>query len=117
MGSCITFLALDTDGPRITLILPPILSDHHTGMPPSGMRGIEDILVTGKTFTEHIHIGWDTGKVAAMTGNFMKGTIVARAGVGIKDSIMMANLPGPSMMDDEAVAIADDHRRRFIHPL
>ncbi len=85
------------DGPRITLILLPILSDPLTGMNRGGISGIRDILITGKTFSDSIPIGADTKLVSVMTRIFITGTIAARVQVGIKDS-MASVLPESLVM-------------------
>ena len=90
MACCITILALRMDGPRITLILPPILSDPLTGMRQGGIRGINKILITGKIFSDSIPIGKDTTPVSVMTRIFIISTIVARVKDGIKDSVVLA---------------------------
>jgi hypothetical protein len=85
---CIIFSDLNTDGLRITRILPPILSDPITGMGRSGIRGISETLITGKISGDSIPIGPDTEKVSVMTRVSMKCTIVARGLGGRKDSVV-----------------------------
>lgn len=54
-----------------------------------GIHGIEDIPDTGQIFIEGIPIGVDTAMVMFMTGDFMKGTIVAMGEVGIEDILVV----------------------------
>ncbi len=54
-----------------------------------GIHGIEDIPDTGQIFIEGIPIGVDTAKVMFMTGDFMKGTIVAMGEVGMEDILVV----------------------------
>ena len=76
------------DGPHTTLMVLPILPGPITGMLRGGMRGISNILITGIIFIAIIPIGADTNMVAITTNNFIIGTIMAWAEVGIKDSII-----------------------------
>ena len=86
MEYCINSSAINTGGPRITLIRPPILSDPITGMRRSGMLGINAILITGVILNKSIPIGADITLVSVMTRIFTISTIAARGKVGIKDS-------------------------------
>jgi hypothetical protein len=111
MACCITILALRMDGARITLILPPILSDPLTGMHQGGIRGINKILITGKIFSASIPIGKDTTLVSVMTRIFIISTIVARVKDGIKDSMVLV-LPPPL----DRGLIHPQPLDRFVHP-
>ena len=75
------------DGPRITLIRPPILSDPIPGMSRDGTPGINAILITGRISNKDIPIGADITLVSVMTRIFITSTIVAMGKVGIKDSM------------------------------
>src|SRR5208337_3600042 len=86
MESFNTFSAPDMDLPRITPILPSILSDPKTGMRRGGIRGIRDILNTGVILSDSILIGAGTRLVTSMTRIFITSTIAAKGEVGIKDS-------------------------------
>ena len=85
---CIIFSDLNMAGPRITRILPPILSDPITGMGRCGIRGISATLITGKISSDSIPIGPDTEKVSIMIRDSMKCTIVARGLGGRKASVV-----------------------------
>jgi len=66
------------------------------------MCGLKASRITGGIFTEIILIGTDTDTATVMTGNFMSNTTVARAEVGIKDSI------GKTVATDGAMTTAVD---------
>src|SRR5208337_825789 len=103
MESFNTFSAPDMDLPRITPILPSILSDPKTGMRRGGIRGIRDILNTGVILSDSILIGAGTRLVTSMTRIFITSTIAARGEVGIKDSrvIVPQGPPVPDIMARE----------------
>lgn len=86
------------DGPHITLMVPPILPDPLTGMRRGGMRGIRNILITGIIFIAIIPIGAGINMVVIMMNIFIIRTIVAKAEVGIKDS-MIKSIIEPTRMD------------------
>ena len=93
---CIIFSALNTAGPRITRILPPILKDPLTGMSRSGKRGISETLITGRVFSGRIPTGAATGKVSVITRVSMKRIIAARDLGGRKDSVASPLKNNPS---------------------
>ena len=62
----------------------------NAGTDRSGMPGIKEIRTTGKVSSDIIPIGAATTMLTITTGNFMRSTTMARAGVGIKDSSMGA---------------------------
>jgi hypothetical protein len=68
------------------------------------MRGIRDILNTGKILSDSILIGVDTNLASIMTRIFITGTIVARAVGGRKDS-MVAPLKDPNHRDRDLVRV------------
>src|SRR5208337_243150 len=106
MESFNTFSAPDMDLPRITPILPSILSDPKTGMRRGGIRGIRDILNTGVILSDSILIGAGTRLVTSMTRIFITSTIAARGEVGIKDSrgSVPQGPPVPDIMAREQAA-------------
>ena len=88
MGSCITFSAPDTGGPRIIPTLPPISSGPASGTVRIGMPGIKDILTTGKISTAVIPIGTDTASGAVTIRIFIMSTTTARAAVGMEEAMV-----------------------------
>ena len=83
-GFCITSLAIKSAGPRITLMLPPILSDPNTGMRLAGITGIRRIPFTGTISSGGILIGMTTDPATTIIKPFITGTIMARAPAGTK---------------------------------
>jgi hypothetical protein len=61
-----------------------------------GIRGINNILNTGRLFLKSTPIGATTVMVSVMTRIFIIGTIVARAKGGRKD-FMVAQLKDPNL--------------------
>jgi hypothetical protein len=69
-----------------------------------GLRGIREILSTGRIFSTRIPIGKDTDKVSVITRVFMNNTIVARVEGGRKDS-RVAPLLQPRVKDRDLVLL------------
>jgi hypothetical protein len=82
-------------GPRITPILPPILSDPITGMGRTGTRTINKIRSTCSVLLNSIPIGAIIILVSAMTRIFTISTIRAKGEVGIKASMAARPLEPP----------------------